>query len=147
MKELILKVFNHACRLAFAIFTFSSCYVGILNGPNDFVLLSYVWGILGISVVMAIGWIPFMGEKELSKNQMFFGKLLYFIITNIVVFVEGYYLHWFCFESKISVICLEACVIFVLIAMNLGSYIANKREANKMTEILRKRGYKPKEED
>ncbi len=133
---ILLNVFTRVCTLSFI---FSSIYIWIFFGRYSLLNLEYVWGILLIALVSAVGYIPFISEKELSKSIMIISRAIYFILLDAVILFVGYRLKWYIPEEKRTVIGIELSVIAALICMGIVSYIADSNKANKMNEILKNR--------
>lgn len=132
----LFTVFTRVCTLSFI---FSSIYICVFFGRHSLINLEYVWGILLIGLVSAIGYIPFLSEKELSKGRMIFSRVLYFILIDAVVLFVGYRLKWYIPEEKRTVIGIELSVIAALICLVIVSYISDSNKANKMNEVLKNR--------
>lgn len=132
----LFTVFTRVCTLAFI---FSSLYILIFFGRHSLLNLEYVWGILLIALVSAVGYIPFLSEKELSKTFLILSRIVYFILLDAVILFVGYRLKWYIPEEKRTVIGIEVSVVAALLCMGIVSYIFDRNKANKMNEVLKKR--------
>lgn len=137
--NLIGKLFNLFCRIVTIIFVISAAYISVLFGFSVNLRLTYVLGILGISVVMTLAAIPFFVDCNMSKVKMFVCQTAYFVFVNALVLVAGYFFDWFCMDRISTLIALELCVVAVYVILMVISYSSEKKTAEKMIEKIRER--------
>jgi len=132
----LFTIFTRVCTLSFI---FSSIYIMIFFGRHSLINLEYIWGILLIAFVAAVGYIPFLSEKELSKGFLLVSRGVYFVLLDAVILFVGYRLKWYIPEEKRTVIGIEIAIIAALVCLVVISYILDNSKANKMNEVLRQR--------
>lgn len=69
-------------KLTTAIFLFSSLYIAIFNGINTSISFSYIWGVLGLSFLLTVAFIPLIPEKEISRKRLLICNICYFIFAD-----------------------------------------------------------------
>ncbi len=138
-----IRIFKQAAtlftRIATAVFTFSSVYIAICFGVKCTLDLSYIWGVLTVSVICSLARIPFMGEKEISKSKMLAANIIYFLFVNTTVLITGYYLKWFYFNELKMIIGMEITVILIYAAIIIIYYNADLQVSDKMNAKLKTR--------
>jgi hypothetical protein len=137
--------FDVFARIAATIFLFSSIYIAVFFGTDVVLRISYIWGVLFISLAATIGRIPFFTDKEISKTKMLAGNIIYVIFLNILVMVSGYYLEWFHPGENKMIIGLEITIFVVYASVMVLSYLADLKTAKKITEKLKNRKEKTDE--
>lgn len=131
--------FDVFARIAATIFFFSSIYIAVFFGTDVNLSISYVWGVLFISLAATIARIPFFGDKEISKAKMLAGNIIYFIFLSILVMVSGYYLQWFHPGENKMIIGLEITIFVIYACVMFISYITDLQTAKKLNEKLKDR--------
>lgn len=119
-------------------FIFSSLYILIFAGLESNFSVRYVWGILGQAFVLALAYLPFVTEKEISKKKYLIGNILYFAFADFVVLGFGFFMGWFSLKRPATVIAIEINFILVFIVVWLIMYLSAKNSAAKMNEQLKK---------
>jgi len=137
--------FDVFARVAASVFTFSSIYIAVFFGTDVRLSLSYIWGVLLISLAAAVARIPFFTDKEISKIKMLAGNIIYFIFINILVMVVGYYLNWFNPGENKMILGLEATIFVVYVCVMFISYLTDLHTAKKINEKLKDRKEKADE--
>lgn len=133
------KFFTLFCTITTCIFLCSSIFILIIWGKDCTLSISYVLGVIGLSLVTSLLYIPLLTEKELSKVQTIIFRIIYFIVTNVLVLIVGYKLHWFVINNIKMVIGMEITIICVFVLLNVVEYISGLSEAKKINDILSKR--------
>lgn len=139
MKSKIYALFTVFTRVCTFSFIFSSLYILIVFGRYSLLNLNYIWGILLISFVSTVGYIPFLSEKELSKVYLILARVIYFILIDASVLFVGYYLQWYMIQEIKTVVGIELSVIASLICIETVSFILDKNKAKSMNEKLKTR--------
>lgn len=133
------KVFDIFCYISTLVFLFSAIYCMIFWGNSVQLNLSYVWGVLGISVVDSILYIFLEAENETSKLKVIFFRIIYFLIANANVLIVGFYLEWFEISNKQMVIGIEIVFLIIYLIITLIEYLRNAKTAELMNKILKSR--------
>lgn len=133
------KVFDTFCYISTLVFLFSAIYCMIFWGNSVQLNLSYVWGVLGISVVDSILYIFLEAENETSKLKVIFFRIIYFLIANANVLIVGFYLEWFEISNKQMVIGIEIVFLIIYLIITLIEYLRNAKTAELMNKILKSR--------
>ena len=139
MKEKIKLLLDIFARISASIFLFSSIYISLFWGVQTDINLSYIWGVLFISLAATIVRIPFFSDKEISKTKMLVYNVLYFLFVNILVLVIGYKLEWFYLNERKMLWGIEITIIVVYICVMVISYMFDYQIAEKMNEKLKNR--------
>lgn len=125
-------------KLTTAIFLFSSLYIAIFNGINTSISFSYIWGVLGLSFLLTVAFIPLIPEKEISRKRLLICNICYFIFADVVVLGFGLLLNWFSLQHPVTIVAMEITFIVISIAVYLIMYFSAKNSAAKMNEQLKK---------
>lgn len=133
------KVFDTFCYISTLVFLFSAIYCMIFWGNSVQLKISYVWGVLGISVVDSILYIFLEAENETSKLKVIFFRVIYFLVANANVLIVGFYLDWFDISNKQMVIGVEIVFLIIYLIITLIEYLRNAKTAELMNKILKSR--------
>ncbi len=140
MKEKINAMISVFSRVVCGIFIFASIYTAFFSGFNRAVFsVKDVCAIFVIGLVSAIGILPLLADKPLSKTALIIYQIIYFLIINATALGAGAILGWFNLKNKILVISFEIVVIAVYACVMLISYRLDTNEADKMNQKLRER--------
>jgi len=133
------SVLAHFSQMSTMIFLVSSIYIHHYQQFECCIDVTYIWGVLLLSFIFAVTYLPHYFDKELSKLQFAVFHFFYFIFINFSTLYTGYYLKWFSFKYKGSVIWMEGMIIFIFLLMLLGAYKKDLKQASIMNDRLRQR--------
>lgn len=137
-KNILDQFIEMFAKLTTAIFIFSSIYISLFVGFSETLSVKYIWGVLFVSFIISVARIPFFYEKERSKLQYVILNIVYFFVTNSVVLLTGFFLHWFTLEKPETIIGMEITYIAVFAVVWGLIYISIKHSAQKLNEQLKK---------
>jgi len=122
--------------LATAIFIFSSVYTVCFAGLDAVLSVKYIWGVLGISFVLTLAYLPFL--SELSRTAYIIWNIVYFLFADFIVLLTGFFLGWFSLKHPVTIIGMEITFVVVFVTVWVTTYISIKHSAQKLNEQLKK---------
>lgn len=131
--------FNIFGKITLGIFVLSAAYIEVIFGADCVLDISYVWGVVFLGFVAAIGYVPNYIEKELSKRAFILVNIIYFVCFNALTLFVGVKLHWFSFRYTPSIIGMELIFVILYVCMVVGSYRFDINQAKMMNDRLQKR--------
>ena len=141
IKEKIQIMINIHTRVVTGVFLFLCVYLFWLPG-NASIAIRDVLGIQIIGLISAVGNLPLLTEKELSKTRMITYNICYFLLINVSVLVMAYLFHWANFKNVSHILAIEAMVIATYSLVKFIFYRIDSNEANKINEKLKLRNKK-----
>ena len=135
LKELI-ALFSKTTTL---IFICSSTYIALFYGLKVSLSISYIWGVLAISFLTTVSYIPFLRDREPGKIQLIVSRIIFYIFVNIVVLCVGFYLDWLDTSNWKSIAGIVATVFCVHLVLWIVGYHQDSQTAAKMNEKLHER--------
>ena len=133
-KNLFMSVVNMISVISTLIFL-----IAIFWGPKTVLGLSYIFVIIGMSVVYGILYIPILLSENwnLSKWGSVAMNATYFLLINVSVVVVGFHLDWFDAGNLRMLVGFEVCIILVYVLASVIRWISDFNTASKMNDKLR----------
>lgn len=138
-KEKLDTFINFFTRISTVIFIFSGIYICVFYGFKAGISVSYVFGVLGMSAVFAIGGTLLKSSETVSKKVRFVQGISFFIFVNIITLLVGFILHWFSPKHLSTVIGMEVTIFIVFFVVTFITYRIDANTANKLNEKLKER--------
>lgn len=138
-KNLFMPIVNMISVIATLIFLISGIFIAIFWGPKTVLDLTYIFVIIGMSVVYGILYIPILLSENwnISKWGSFALNALYFLMVNVSVVVIGFHLNWFDAGDLRMLVGFEICIILVYLMATVIRWVSACNTANKMNDKLR----------
>ncbi|MGB4659540.1 MAG: DUF3021 family protein [Mobilitalea sp.] len=134
--------------------TFIYILVGVVMSSTIFITifipeanLSYIflWQMVAMAVICALGTFLFITKGELSKKQMLIRMILHGIYITIITMGGAIMMEWISTDSLLQVISMFLLVICVYAGVMYGMFKQEQKTAEELNMHLRK--YQPTEED
>ncbi|MBQ0167965.1 MAG: DUF3021 family protein [Treponema sp.] len=122
-------------KLTTAILLCSSVYIFCFNGFDATLGVAYIWGVLGISLLLSVAYLPFL--NELSKKAYIIWTIVYALFANIVVMGVALLLGWVSVKVPSSIIGMEIVFIVVYAVVWFFMWLSLKRSAQVLNEKLK----------
>lgn len=122
-------------KLTTAILLCSSVYIFCFNGFDATLGVAYIWGVLGISLLLSVAYLPFL--NELSKKAYIIWTIVYALFANIVVMGAALLLGWVSVKVPSSIIGMEIVYIVVYAVVWFFMWLSLKRSAQVLNEKLK----------
>lgn len=138
-KNLFMSIVNMISVIATLIFLISGIFIAIFWGPKTVLDLTYIFVIIGMSVVYGILYIPILLSENwnISKWGSFAMNATYFLLINVSVVVIGFHLDWFDAGNLRMLAGFEVCIILVYVLSSVIRWISDVNTASKMNDKLR----------
>ena len=138
-KNLFMSVVNMISVISTLIFLMSGMFIAIFWGPKTVLGLSYIFVIIGMSVVYGILYIPILLSENwnLSKWGSVAMNATYFLLINVSVVVVGFHQDWFDAGNLRMLVGFEVCIILVYVLASVIRWISDFNTASKMNDKLR----------
>lgn len=137
-KEKFKIMINIHTRVVTGIFLLNCIYLFWLPEDASIRILD-ILGIQLIGLVSAVANLPFLVEREYSKTTLAILNTVYFLVINATVLITGYFMHWFSFQYKKSVIAIEIMIIAVYSITKLIFYVIDFNDAAKLNKKIQER--------
>lgn len=137
-KDKIKILINIHTRVVTGIFLLNCIYLFWLPG-DAYIRITDILGIQLIGLVSALANLPFLVEKEYSKNTLAVLNVLYFLVINTTVMITGYIMHWFSFQNRKSVIAIEIMIIAVYAITKAVFYLIDFKDAAELNKKIQER--------
>lgn len=138
-KEKITLFLNIFTRISTGIFFFSGIYIAIFFGFEPELSVAYIFVILGLSAIFALGRLLVFQDETASKKIKLIQEICYFCFVNIIVLVVGFFSHWFSLSNVKTVIGMEVTILTVYITTMFITYRIEANTASKLNEKLKER--------
>lgn len=122
-------------KLTTAILLYSSVYIFCFNGFDATLGVAYIWGVLGISLLLSVAYLPFL--NELSKKAYVIWTIVYALFANAVVMGVALLLGWVSVKVPSSIIGMEIVFIVVYAVVWFFMWLSLKRSAQVLNEKLK----------
>lgn len=122
-------------KLTTAILICSSVYIFCFNGFDATLGVAYIWGVLGISLLLSVAYLPFL--NELSKKAYIIWTIVYALFANIVVMGAALLLGWVSVKVPSSIIGMEIVFVVVYAVVWFFMWLSLKRSTQVLNEKLK----------
>lgn len=128
-------------RITTGILLVAAIFITVFWGWDNKLNVMILWQILLVAVVCTMGSLLFLlgNGKELSKKAMLGRMILYYIYINVAVLALGWYFEWYTLNNWQQVLGMVVAIAVVFFAVEIISYRAENRMAQRMNERLRER--------
>lgn len=123
-------------KLTTAILLCSSVYIFCFNGFDATLGVAYIWGVLGISLLLSVAYLPFL--NELSKKAYIIWTIVYALFANAVVMGAALLLGWVSVKVTSSIIGMEIVFVVVYAVVWFFMWLSLKRSTQVLNEQLKK---------
>lgn len=123
-------------KLTTAILLCSSVYIFCFNGFDATLGVAYIWGVLGISGLLSVAYLPFL--NELSKKAYVIWTIVYALFANIVVMGAALLLGWVSVKVPSSIISMEIVFVVVYAMVWFFMWLSLKRSTQVLNDQLKK---------
>lgn len=123
-------------KLTTAILLCSSVYIFCFNGFDATLDVAYIWGVLGISGLLSVAYLPFL--NELSKKAYVIWTIVYALFANIVVMGAALLLGWVSVKVPSSIISMEIVFVVVYAMVWFFMWLSLKRSTQVLNDQLKK---------
>lgn len=123
-------------KLTTAILLCSSVYIFCFNGFDATLGVAYIWGVLGISLLLSVAYLPFL--NELSKKAYVIWTIVYALFANAVVMGAALLLGWVSVKVPSSIIGMEIVFVVVYAVVWFFMWLSLKRSTQVLNEQLKK---------
>lgn len=138
LKEKIKLMLNIYTRVVSGILLLNCIYLFWVSGSEGLRIID-ILGIQMIGLVCSVGYLPFMVEKQYSKMALGILNTIFFLFVNATVLLTGYFLNWFSFEYKRTVIGMEVMIIVIYTATKVSFYLIDYKDALKLNKKIQER--------
>lgn len=139
MRRILETMINTFTRVTSMIIVIEIIYIYFIFGENITLTIRDLLGVVGIGLISAISSILIIMSENKSKPTRLIIQIIYFLIINASVITIGFFLKWFSFQYKESVIAMEFVILLVYAIVMFISYKIDSSDIKGINEILKKR--------
>lgn len=123
-------------KLTAAILLFSSVYIFCFNGFDTVLSVKYIWGVIGIALLLSVAYLPFL--NELSRKSHIIWSIGYALFANAVVLGAALFLGWISVQVPSSIIGMEIVFVVVYAVVWFVMWLSLKRNTQLLNDQLKK---------
>ncbi len=132
MKDIIKLIITHFFIITVSVLFFI-CLINQIAGTESY-SAEFPWIIMLAGITGAIPSVLFYFKKEPTKKQFILRFIIHFIIVEIIIMTEGFFLNFY--ESFVGGLIIFAIVIFVYAVVCIYSFFVANNTANSINNAL-----------